>query len=153
MTGPMGGFKFGKPATTGRFTKDDHLEHLLCFVDREAADVATAHGDTTACRCGYVVCIDDETVDADVLIFGTALAPNLIEATDEVVVARLAKGNATPGRNPPWILEDASPADMKAAEKYFAEHASRMPSGRIVVEAPRPKPMPPAAPPPDDESF
>jgi hypothetical protein len=134
-----GRFRIGKPGSSNSgFSKDDHLDHLLGFVEPQAEEVSTSFGDTTAAHCSYVFCVDDGTVESDPLIFGSALVPRLVDVEEEVVAGRLAKGLAKPGRSAPWLLDDPTDADLEAVEAFLEANATRLPSGRIVMEAPRP---------------
>jgi hypothetical protein len=127
-------FSFSKPsASSGGFSKDEHEDHALVFVDARAEEMSTAFGDTTAARCSYVICLDDELVESDVVIFGIALVPAIVDPGEEIVVGHLVKGDAKPGRNPPWLLEDPTDEVLARAEAFFAKRAARLPSGRIVI--------------------
>jgi hypothetical protein len=126
-------FQFSKPSADG-FSKDDHEDHTLVFVEPAPEDMSTSYGDTTAARCAYVVCLDDDQVYSEVLIFGTALVPALTDPGEELVVGHLVKGTARPGRNAPWLLEDPTDNELGRAEAFFTAHARREESGRIVVE-------------------
>jgi hypothetical protein len=138
----MSEFRFSKPAAAGGgFQKDAHENHLLAFVDVRAEEMSTSYGDTTGARSGYVVCLEDNLVEADVVIFGTALVPAITESQEEIVVGLLVKGNAKPGRSAPWLLEDPHDEELARVEEFFSTHAARLPSGRIVVEAPRGEPF------------
>jgi hypothetical protein len=129
-------FTFSKPSAGGGggFSKDEHEEHVLVFVEPKAEEMSTSFGDTTAARCSYVVCLDCDLVESDVIIFGTALVPAITDSGEELVVGHLVKGDAKPGRNPPWLLEDPIDEELARAEAFFATRAARLPSGRIVVE-------------------
>lgn len=138
----MSAFRFSKPSAGGSgFSKDEHEEHLLCFVEPKAEEMSTSYGDTTGARCSYVVCVNDNLVESDVVIFGTALVPAICDSGEEIVVGLLAKGTAKPGRSAPWLLEDPHDEEIARAEAFFAQHAARLPSGRIVIEAPREEPF------------
>jgi hypothetical protein len=128
-------WRFSKPsAGGGGFSKDDHEGHLLVFVEPKAEEMSTSFGESTAARCSFVVCLDDDLVEADVDIYGTVLVPALTEPGEELIVGHLVKGDAKPGRNPPWLLEDPTDEEFARAEAFFAKRAARLPSGRIVVE-------------------
>jgi hypothetical protein len=134
----MSRFRIGRPAAGGGgFNKDDHLDHLLGFVEPQAEEVSTSFGEAVAARCSYIFCCDDATVDSDVLLFGSVIAPRLCEAEDEVVAGRLTKGLAKPGRSAPWLLDDPTDDDLDAVEAFLEANATRLPSGKIVMEAPR----------------
>jgi hypothetical protein len=132
-------FTFSKPSPGGGgFDKAAHEEHTLVFVEPVAEAMSTSFGDTTGAKCSYVVCLDDDLVEADVVIFGTALQPAITDSGEEIVVGHLVKGNAKPGRSAPWLLEDPTDEELARAETFFATRATRLPSGRIVIEKDRP---------------
>lgn len=130
------GFRFSRPSTGGSgFVKDDHLDHPLVFVEPTAEETSTAYGEGLAARCSFIVCLTCERVFPDVLVFGTALVPSLTDGGDELVVFRLGRGEAKPGRSPAWIPYNPSEEDLERADEYFAKHATRYPSsGRISLE-------------------
>jgi hypothetical protein len=130
-------FTFGRPSSGGSgFTKDEHLEHALVFVEPELTETThPTYGDGQAARCSFVVCLTCDLVFADPLIYGAALVPALTDSGDELVVGRLGRGEAKPGRSPAWVLWNPSDDDLEAAREYFAKHATRYPSsGRISLE-------------------
>jgi hypothetical protein len=132
-------FRIGRPsAASNGFDKNAHIEHLLIAVEPEAQEMETSYGPATAAHCSYVACVDCGTVDADVLLFGTALVPRLLDVEEGLVAGRLCQGQAKAGRQPPWLLEDPSDGDIAQAEAFLERCATRLPSGRIVMEPPRP---------------
>lgn len=88
-------------------------------------DVQTSMGASDAVACDVAV-LDGEhkgkTFD-DVLIFPKVLVGQLSPAAgtdDPVVVGRLGKGEAKPGKSAPWLLLNPSEADLRIASKYEA---------------------------------
>jgi hypothetical protein len=136
MTDPVSDFTFSPPAATAGFVKADHENHLLAFVTpRLEPKVSTSFGDSDAAHVDTVVCLDCPSVDTDQLLFGDALVPRLCGGFEaEIVLGRLVRGNAKPGRSAPWLLEEAAPEDEQHAGEFFAKHATRLKSGVIVVE-------------------
>lgn len=138
----MGDWKVGKPGRGGgEFKKDEHEGHLLAFVGvEEQRDVQTQYGLSDAALCSYVVCIDDGLVLKNFPVFGTALVPRIVDgATEsEIVAGRLGRGQAQGTKSAAWLLFDPSEEDEELVSKFFDEHAVRMPSGRIEIEAPAP---------------
>ena len=57
-------FKVSKPSSGGGtgFVKDEHLDHLVMFVEPVAEETSTAYGDGVAARCSYVVCLSCDAV-------------------------------------------------------------------------------------------
>jgi hypothetical protein len=131
-------FKVGKPASREGFSKDAHNGHLLVFTDARGEEVPKYQGDGTqlTAMCGYVVCVPCGLVLADQRVYGEALAPRIVDAEEKIVAGVLGQAPAKAGRNPAWILEDPTDDDIVAVQEFLANHASEMPSGRIVIEAP-----------------
>ncbi len=132
----MSDFTFSPPSMTAGFVKDDHEDHLLAFVTpRLEPNVSTSFGDSDAAHIDTLVCLVCSSVDTDQLMFGAALVPRLCGGFEaEIVLGRLVRGNAKPGRSAPWLLEEAAPEDEQRAGEFFAKHATRLKSGVIVVE-------------------
>lgn len=134
----MGDFKLGGPGSGGTgFQKEIHDEHLLAFVGiMFEPKKKTQFGEQDAAHIEYLACVDDNNVFEDVVIFGTVLVPMLVEgaANADIVVARLGKGEAKPGQNPPWLLWDPSEEDMERTARWLDAHAYRTPSGVIHIE-------------------
>jgi hypothetical protein len=134
--------KFSRPSSGGsRFTKDDHLNHSIVFVEPELETITGGqYGDSDAARCSFVVCLDCSTVYADALIFGAALVPALTDGAEELVIGVLGRGEAKGGHSAPWLLFNPNDGDQARAEAYFEKHATRFPgSGRISLEISKPK--------------
>jgi hypothetical protein len=132
-------FTIGKPGAggAGGFKKDDHEGHLLAFVGITLEEgVSTVHGDADAVRVETLVCLDDPALFNDQMMFGAALVPRLSEAEGDIITGRLVKGEAKAGRNAPWLLSDPDDDDMKQVDDFFDENATRLKSGRIIVELP-----------------
>ena len=86
-----------------------------------------APGDTDAVRANvWVVLSKDgskfETFE-DTLIFPRALQGQVRRQIGSIVVGRLGKGEKKPGKNPPWVLAEATPADLKAASAFWSAHS------------------------------
>jgi hypothetical protein len=135
----MSTFRIGRPNPGGGFDKEAHCDHLIAFIQPTAEEATTSFGDSTAARCSYVACLDCNTVMSDVLIFGSVLVPRLVGTDDDVVVTRLGKGLAKPGRSPAWIPDNPTDADISQVEAFLEKHATRLKSGAIVVETPEPQ--------------
>lgn len=135
-------FNFARPSSGGgsSFVKDEHIDHPLVFVEPTEEETTSAqYGPSLAARCSFVVCLLDETVSADVLLWGTALVPALCDSGEELIIGRLGRGEAKMGRSAAWLLFDPSESDLVAAEEYFTKHATRYPSsGKISLEVTKP---------------
>jgi hypothetical protein len=128
-------FKIGKPAAGGSgFDKVKHTDHLLAFIEPKAEERTTRYGDTVAATVSYVACLDCQTVDHDVDLYGQSLVPALTDSGEEIVVGRLGLGEAKAGQNAPWLLWDPTDDEVAQAEQFLEQNAVRTPSGRIIVE-------------------
>jgi hypothetical protein len=138
--------KIGRPGTGrgDKWTPADHDDHLVAYIGlTEMPGQKTSFGEADAVHCDYVVCIDDNFVGTDVLVFGVAVVPALIEGMaegdNEAIVARLGKGNAKPGQNAPWLLYDTTDEDRERAAKWLDAYAvGPSKSGRYLIEPPAP---------------
>lgn len=134
-------WNIGRPGSGGGagFNFEEHENHLLAFVGvHSRPNEQTKFGIRDAAGVAYAICIDDGTVVADALFFQTVIVPSLLEGgrASEIVLARVGKGEAKGGQNPPWLMYDPSDEDVALAAKWFDKYAVRMPSGTIVVEVP-----------------
>jgi len=132
-----------KTATGDRFEKADHEDELLHFVAPELAEnVETQFGTTDAAEVAYIVVLSGETagdVHRDALLFGQVLVPALTGGDSELVLGRLVKGEAKPGKNAPWLLEAPSAADEKLAAAWIKDSVAtgvlkRKTSGSIIID-------------------
>jgi hypothetical protein len=130
-------WKISAPKPGGGFNKADHVDHLLIFIEPRAEEVPkyASEGTQIAAKTDYTICIDCNLVLTDQLVYGDALAPRIIDA-GEVVAGKLAVGQARAGRSAPYLLEDPTAADLQRVESFLERTAVRMPSGKIVIEAP-----------------
>lgn len=128
----------GSSGGGGSFDKDAHEGHLVFAIGVESRpDQQTRFGSADAAACEYWGCIDDSTVVEDYLLFGAALVPVVVsdsEAGFEVVCGRLVKGTASGGHNAPWLLETPTSEDFELVAKWLDDHATRLKSGRILIE-------------------
>lgn len=112
---------FATPAASSGFTFDDHNGALLIVeVLGVEEEIPTTFGDKPAVRATVTVVDGDHQGDVytDTLIFPRVLIGQLRSNVGQQVLGRLGQGNAKPGQKPPWRLEDPTPADLAAAEKY-----------------------------------
>jgi hypothetical protein len=112
---------FATPAASSGFTFEDHAGALLIVEPLSVeGDIQTTFGPKDAVRANITV-VDGEhagDVHNDTLIFPRVLIGQLRSNIGEQVLGRLGQGNAKPGQKPPWRLDDPTPADLAAAEKY-----------------------------------
>lgn len=119
----MGKMTIGKPGKMSGFKATDHIGDLVVFlgVSRES-NVKTAFGETDAARVQLVVPLDGEhggEVFTDSLIFGRALVPSLVNAGADIVVGRLAQGEAKKGQSAPTILADPTDEEVEAVQEWI----------------------------------
>lgn len=94
---------------------------LLGFHVRTIESIETRFGMKEAARVSIDV-FEGGKAEAshydDTLVFGTVLVSQLKAAgPNGRVLGRLTKGEARGGNNPPWLLAEPSPADLKLASK------------------------------------
>lgn len=123
---------FNDPAAGGG-VKVTEFEGRLLLITPTSYDegIATVHGEKDAVKANIVV-IDEKSPAAserhdDVLLF----QGNLIGATKRfvgkgMVVGRLGKGEAKPGKNAPWILDVATDDEKMLARTYLASTAPEL---------------------------
>lgn len=139
-------FTISKPSDAGpsdRFNKDDNEGNLILFIAPELLEgVETAHGVSNCAEMAYMIVLDGDDPGAvwtKTRLWGAALVPALTEDEAELVLGRLVKGTAQRGKNAPWLLEQPTADDEKAAEVWIAEAVdagvlSRKRNGRIVID-------------------
>jgi hypothetical protein len=134
----MGSFTISPPSHTSGFNKEEHVSHLCLFIEPKGEETPGFSGDGTqlAARCHYIVCVTCDLVLSDFAFFGNAIVPKIITA-GEIVAGRLALGTARGDRNAPYLLTDPTNDDLRIVEAFLDERATRMPSGKIIIE---PKP-------------
>lgn len=85
-------------------------------------DVKTIHGETDAVRANVYVVLGKDKHEAfeDTLVFPRVLQSQIRRKIGSVVVGRLDQGEAKRGQNAPWVLAEASPADLKKAADFWS---------------------------------
>lgn len=119
---------FEKPsAPSGGITWADHKGALLLIepVSFES-QIPTSFGATDAVKATVHV-IDGpgagESYD-DTLIFPKILVSQTKAMTGKKVLGRLSQGSAKPGQSAPWLLEEATAADIATAEAWVNKQTS-----------------------------
>jgi hypothetical protein len=89
-------------------------------------DVKTQHGVTDAIRANVFVLTGPESHEEflDTLIFPRVLVSQLKKGVGSYVIGRLTQGEAQRGKNPPWLLADATEDDMAKARNFLAREAT-----------------------------
>ena len=107
---------------------DDLNGALLRIEVLEAlSDVQTVHGPANPVRANVAVLdgsFKAETFD-DALIFPRVMAGQIRPSIGKVVLGRLGRGQAKPGKNAPWLLAAPTEADVATARKYEAYAAEK----------------------------
>ncbi len=102
----------------------DHKGALLLLdVHAEEREILTAFGAADAVRATITV-LDGEHVGdtyADCLIFPKLLAAQLRSRIGQKVLGRLGQGQAKTAQSPPWLLAEATDADVGIARTYLAK--------------------------------
>lgn len=112
MTNP-----FAAPAAASDGVKWEELNGSLLIIKPTAAEtgIKTSYGESEAVRAD-VYAIDGPQAGsehADTLVFPKILQSQLKPRIGQVVIGRLGQGNAKPGQSAPWILQDATEADIR----------------------------------------
>lgn len=134
---------FGSPSDSSgdRWKAADHLGELTAFVDvtlAEGVGQDFGNGPDDAADCSYIVTLDGkeaDTVYEDAWVFGKALVPALTRAETQIIVGRVVKGEAKPGRNAPYLLDDPTDEDLATAQEWFSAHASQDAAGGVLIAA------------------
>jgi hypothetical protein len=129
----------GSGSAGGQLDKAEHVHHLqICVGAESRPDTPTRFGTSDAALCRYWVCVEDDLVVRDYLLFGQALVPRVLEAGDgdpnAIVCGRLDRAQPKAGQSAAWILTFPDESDIELASKWLDAHAGRMPSGRIEIE-------------------
>lgn len=114
-------------APTGGITWGDHLGKLLIVKPQSyEAGVTTVNGVSDAIRGDVYVLTGPDTAEeyVDTFLWGKLLVSQLKNQIGNTVVGRVGQGAAQPGKNPPWLLEAATPDDIEKARAYLAKTAA-----------------------------
>jgi hypothetical protein len=114
---------FDQPSGGELFNAAEHVGRLL-LIERPGTieEVNTVNGLAQAIRADITV-IDapgGPLVMRGALIFGRALVGTISRTGPGGLLGRLAQGQAKGNQNPPWILNEYSPADGELATRYVA---------------------------------
>lgn len=118
MTSP-----FAAPGTTSGIDYKALNGRLLLIRPKSVeTDVKTSLGDKDAVRADVIVLDGPEVGEehSDTLVFPRVLIGQLRSKIGEQVLGRLGQGVAKPGQNAPWLLAEATPADVKVGTQYLA---------------------------------
>lgn len=96
---------------------------LLVTVNGQEIGVNTVHGSADPIRADVAV-LDGEhkgETHPDVLLFPRVLISQLKPRIGQKVLGRLGKGTAKAGQSAPWVLEEATEADVAVGTAYLAQ--------------------------------
>lgn len=100
--------EFVSPASGDMWKPADAVGHLLIIdVHGIGQEVETAYAKIEPVRA-TVHDVDNQSTTEDALIFTGSLIGALTPRVGSKVLARLGQGTAKPGKNPPYVLLDAS---------------------------------------------
>lgn len=117
---------FAAPAASAGITWAD-LDGLLLLIEplSEEHGIPTVHGEAKAVRANVTV-LDGPAAGErhdDTLIFPKILQSQVRPKIGEKVLGRLGQGNKKPGQSAPWILQEATPADVQIGVNWLAQSA------------------------------
>jgi hypothetical protein len=108
---------FAAPAAPGAGVKWEALSGCLVLVQPHSLEtgILTTFGTAEAVRADVIVLDgpDAGTKHDDALIFPKVLQQQLRGRIGEKVLGRVSQGQAKPGQSAPWILAEATDADIK----------------------------------------
>lgn len=89
-------------------------------------NIKTSFGDSSAVRADLYVVDGPNGGDAheDTLLFPKMLQGQLKSRIGQLVIGRLGQGQAKPGQSAPWILQDATAADIAAGAAFWEQRQS-----------------------------
>jgi hypothetical protein len=117
---------FSAPATSSGISWAD-LDGLLLMIEplSEETGIPTVHGEAKAIRANVVVLDGPNAGERhdDTLVFPKVLSSQLRPKIGEKVLGRLGQGQKKPGQSAPWILNEATEADVQIGVAYLAQSA------------------------------
>lgn len=138
MTNP-----FAAPAAASDGVKWEELNGSLLIIKPTAAEtgIKTSYGESEAVRAD-VYAIDGPQAGsehADTLVFPKILQSQLKPRIGQVVIGRLGQGNAKPGQSAPWILQDATDADIQTGVAAWEKIQQGQFTAPAAPQAPAPQ--------------
>lgn len=99
----------------------DHKGRLLVIEPLESVTgIQTSFGDADAVRANiHIIDGDAPASFDDGLVFPKILASQLRPKIGQKVIGRLSQGQAKPGQSAPWMLAEASEADVQAGVTWL----------------------------------
>lgn len=135
---------FAKPAepSSGIDYSQLHGKLLLIKVMSLEDHIPTVHtkpGEKNPAIRGDVTVLDGPQAGQeypDALIFPKVLQGQLRSRMGQLVLGRLAQGQAKPGQTAPWKLDTATAADEQVAEQWLAKQSTGATTGPANAEPP-----------------
>lgn len=117
---------FAAPATASGIDWKANLGRLLVIEPHSVETaVPTSLGDKDAVRATiHVIDGPDPESYPDVLVFPRVLQGQLRTKVGEKVLGRLGQGQAKPGQSAPWVIQEASEADVAAGVAWLEAQKS-----------------------------
>jgi len=130
---PGGGDKLPVADINGHFV----IVHVTSYEE----NITTVNGPANAVRVN-VADLSTGTHHLDVMWFPKVIVGSLRNQIGKTILAKVAQGQAQPGKSAPWILEDATGdnAVVAAAEKWMAANPGVLTGNPIAAPAPAPAP-------------
>lgn len=124
--------QFANPATPSEGIVFDELIGSLLMVkviylEEHVPNVNSKPGEKSPAIRADVTVLDGPQAGKeypDALIFPRVLQGQLRSRLGQLVLGRLTKGEAKPGKNAPWMLAAATPQDTQLAEQHLARRTT-----------------------------
>jgi hypothetical protein len=118
---------FAAPSAPGSGIKWDDVNGCLLLITPLALEqgIATTFGPADAVRADVAI-LDGPTAGTehlDTLVFPKVLSGQLTRHIGTQVLGRLGQGVAKPGQSAPWVLAEATPADVELGQRWLASRA------------------------------
>lgn len=115
---------FASPTPPGAGIDLKQLNGSLLLINVHAVEhgINTVHGASDAIRCDVAVLDGANKGEeyADTLLFPKVLQSQLRGHVGGKVIGRLSTGTAKPGQSAPWVLAEATAADIEVGKAYIA---------------------------------
>lgn len=115
------------PASGGIAWADVKGALVLVDVLSIETGINTSFGATDAVRANVAVLDGDQAGEKydDTLIFPKVLQGQLKSRVGQKVLGRVSQGQAKPGQSAPWLLAEATEADIAAGTAYLAGNVAQ----------------------------
>jgi hypothetical protein len=115
---------FGSPTPPGAGIDLKTINGALLLITVHALEyeIGTVHGKSDAIRADVAVLDGASSGDEykDTLLFPKVLQSQLRAHVGGKIIGRLAQGAAKPGQSAPWVLNEATAADIEVGKAYLA---------------------------------